>query len=107
MRRLPEAAAFLDEAPRVFLVALGFRARKKDMAEVARLAGVNRENLDKSLSGEGKPGYATIARVTRALNIGMVPETFQDLAGGWTREEAEEFRAGVQSCKQVDEDLRK
>ena len=77
------------------------------MAEVARLTGVNRENLDKSLSGEGKPGYATIARVIRALNIGMVPETFQDLAGGWTREEAEEFRAGIQSCKQVDEDLRK
>ena len=77
------------------------------MAEVARLAGVNRENLDKSLSGVGKPGYATIARVIRALNIGMVPETFQDLAGGWTREEAEEFRAGIQSCKQVDEDLRK
>ena len=43
----------------------------------------------------------------RALNIGMVPETFQDLAGGWTREEAEEFRAGIQSYKQVDEDLRK
>ena len=77
------------------------------MAEVARLAGVNRENLDKSLSGEGKPDYATIARVIRALNIGMVPETFQDLAGGWTREEAEEFRAGIQSCKQIDEDLRK
>ena len=63
--------------------------------------------MDKSLSGEGKPGYATIARVIRVLNIGMVPETFQDLAGGWTREEAEEFRAGIQSCKQVDEDLRK
>ena len=101
------AAAFLDEDPRVFLVALGFLARKKGLAEVARLAGVSRESLDKSLSREGNPGYATIARVIRALNIGMVPETFQDLAGGWTREEAAEFRAGIQSCEQIDEDWRK
>ena len=68
------ATAFLDEDPRVFLVALGFLARKKGMAEVARIAGVNRESLYKSLSGEGNPGYATIARVIRALNIRMVPE---------------------------------
>ena len=68
------ATAFLDEDPRVFLVALGFLARKKGMAEVARIAGVNRESLDKSLSGEGNPGYATIARVIRALNIRIVPE---------------------------------
>ena len=68
------AAAFLDEDPRVFLVALGFLARKRGMGEVAKLAGVNRESLYKSLSGEGNPGYATIARVIRALNIKMVPE---------------------------------
>ncbi len=60
-----------------------------------------------AISGEGNPGYATIARVIRALNIGMVPETFQDPAGGWTRQEAEEFRAGIQSCEQIDEDWRK
>ena len=68
------ATAFLDEDPRVFLVALGFLARKKGMAEVARIAGVNRESLYNSLSGEGNPGYATIARVIRALNIRIVPE---------------------------------
>ena len=68
------ATAFLDEDPRVFLVALGFLARKRGMGEVAKLAGVNRESLYKSLSGEGNPGYATIARVIRALNIKMVPE---------------------------------
>jgi hypothetical protein len=34
----------------------------------------------------------------------MVPETFQDIAGGWTREETAEFRAGMQSCEQIDED---
>ena len=60
-----------------------------------------------AISGEGNPGYATIARVIRALNIRMVPETFQDPAGGWTWQEAEEFRAGIQSCEQIDEDWRK
>ena len=50
---------------------------------------------------------ATIARVIRALNIRMVSETLQGLAGGWSRQEAEEFRAGMQSCEQIDEDWRK
>lgn len=50
---------------------------------------------------------ATIARVIRALNIRMVSEIVQGLAGGWSRQEAEEFRAGMQSCEQIDEDWRK
>ena len=50
---------------------------------------------------------ATIARVIRALNIRMVSEIVQGLAGGWSRQEAEEFRAGIQSCEQIDEDWRK
>ena len=69
------ADAFLDEDPRVFLVALGFLAKKRGMSEVAKLAGVNRESLYKSLSGEGNPGYTTIAKVIRALDIKMLPET--------------------------------
>ena len=60
-----------------------------------------------AISGAGNPGYATIARVIRALNIRMVSETLQGLAGGWSRQEAEEFRAGIQSCGQIDEDWRK
>ena len=50
---------------------------------------------------------ATIARVIRALNIRMESETLQGLAGGWSRQEAEEFRAGIQSCEQIDEDWMK
>ena len=60
-----------------------------------------------AISGEGTPGYATIARVIRALNIRMVSESLQGLAGGWSRQEAEEFRAGIQSCEQIDEDWMK
>jgi len=72
------AEAFADKDPRVFLVALGFLAKKKGMSEVAKRAGVNRESLYKSLSGEGNPAYSTIAKVTRALNIKMVPEALHD-----------------------------
>ena len=63
------AAAFEDEDPRVFLVALGFLAKKKGMAEVAKLTGVNRESLYKSLSGNGNPAYITVAKVAKALGV--------------------------------------
>ena len=63
------AEAFRDENPHVFLIALGFLAKKKGMAEVAKRAGVNRESLYKSLSGEGNPAYITVAKVARALGV--------------------------------------
>jgi probable addiction module antidote protein len=67
------ADAFLDDDPRVFLVALGFLAKKRGMSEVAKRAGVNRENLYRSLSGKGNPEYATVAKVIRALDLKMIP----------------------------------
>ena len=73
------ADAFLDEDPKIFMIALGYLARKKGMTELARLTGVNRESLYKSLSGNGNPGYATIVRILRALNIRMLP-TIKDTA---------------------------
>ena len=63
------AEAFENEDPQVFLVALGFLARKKGMAEVAKLTGVNRESLYKSLSGDGNPAYVTVAKVAKALGV--------------------------------------
>lgn len=68
------SAAFLDEDPRMFLVALGYLAKKRGMAEVARLAGVNRESLYKSFFGDGNPGYVTIVKVVWALKIRMIPD---------------------------------
>lgn len=59
--------AYLDEDPRVFLVALGYLAKKQGMAEVARKAGLNRESLYKALTGEGNPRFSTISRVVKAL----------------------------------------
>jgi probable addiction module antidote protein len=59
--------AYLDEDPRVFLVALGYLAKKQGMAEVARKAGLNRESLYKALAGEGNPRFSTVNRVIKAL----------------------------------------
>jgi probable addiction module antidote protein len=69
------AESFGDEDPRVFLVALGFLAKKKGMAEVAKLVGVNRESLYKSLSGDGNPAYTTVAKVVKALGVRLAAET--------------------------------
>ncbi len=59
--------AYLDEDPRVFLVALGYLAKKQGMAEVAKKAGLNRESLYKALAGEGNPRFSTVNRVIKAL----------------------------------------
>ena len=59
--------AFQDEDPRLFIIALGYLARKKGMTKIARKAGLNRENLYKALSENGRPQFATISKVTKAL----------------------------------------
>ena len=59
---------FLEESarectPEEFVHALGTAARARGMTEVARLAGVTRASLYKSLSEGGNPQFDTIARV--------------------------------------------
>jgi probable addiction module antidote protein len=49
--------------------ALGDIARAKGMARVARDAGLSRESLYKALSGGRSPGFDTILRVMKALDI--------------------------------------
>ena len=66
--------AFMDDDPRVFIVAIGYLARKKGMAQVAREAGLNRESLYKSLSGEGNPAFSTIKKITKVLGIHLVAQ---------------------------------
>ncbi len=59
--------AFQDDDPRLFIVALGYLAKKKGMTKVAKEAGLNRESLYKALSKDGHPQFATISKVTKAL----------------------------------------
>ncbi|MEO7744405.1 MAG: addiction module antidote protein [Usitatibacter sp.] len=57
-----EDAAFIAKA-------LGDIARAKGMAQVARDAGLSRESLYKTLSGERSPDFETILRVVNALGL--------------------------------------
>ena len=55
-------AAFIAQA-------IGTAARARGMSEIAREAGVSRENLYRALSGETKPEFETIVRVLAALGV--------------------------------------
>ncbi len=67
-------AAYLTEAletkDAAFIAqAIGTAARARGMTEIAREAGVSRENLYRSLSGQTKPEFDTIMRVLAALGV--------------------------------------
>ena len=62
---LQEALETGDEAD--FIHALNIAARAKGMTEVAKVAGVTRASLYKSLSEGGNPNFVTVSRVAKAL----------------------------------------
>ena len=51
--------------------ALGNVARSKGMAKVAREAGLSRQSLYKTLSGERSPGFDTVLKVMGALGLNL------------------------------------
>ena len=76
LRTPEEMAAYLEasleeaQGDAAFIAkALGDIARAKGMTQVAKDAGLSRESLYKTLSGERTPGFDTILKVTRALGI--------------------------------------
>lgn len=52
---------------------LGDIAKARGMTQLARETGLSRENLYRSLSGQGRPEFATILKVSRALGFSMAP----------------------------------
>ena len=60
-------AAFIAKAPGDF-------ARARDMAQVARGAGLSWDSLYKTLSGERSPGFDTILKVVSALGLKLHAE---------------------------------
>lgn len=50
-----------------FIDALGHIARKKGMTEIARSAGISRQNLYRTLTDGGNPNFATVSKVVEAL----------------------------------------
>jgi probable addiction module antidote protein len=61
--------AFGEGDPAFIARAIGTAARAHGMAEVAREAGLSRENLYRSLNGETRPEFDTILRVLDALGL--------------------------------------
>jgi probable addiction module antidote protein len=63
-------AAALETNDAAFIAkAIGTAARARGMSVIAREAGLSRENLYRSLSGEVKPELDTIVRVLSALGV--------------------------------------
>lgn len=84
LRTPEEMAAYLEacleeaDGDAAFIAkALGDIARAKGMTQVARDAGLSRESLYKSLSGERSPGFDTILRVIKALGIQLQAKALQ------------------------------
>src|ERR1700691_4642373 len=74
---LEAIAAYLSEAfetgeDDLIAQALGTVARVKGMAGIAKEAGLNRENLYRSLSEGGKPELSTVMKVLDALDVQLV-----------------------------------
>ncbi len=79
----PEAIAeYLTEALEsddigFIMRAIGTVARARGMTQVAREAGVSRENLYRSLSGDTNPEFDTIRRVLTALGVKLQAEPIE------------------------------
>jgi probable addiction module antidote protein len=79
----PEAiAAYIDAAmedgdPALISAVLGDIARAIGMTQIARETGMSRESLYRALSEEGRPEFATVAKVMKALGLRLsaVPAT--------------------------------
>lgn len=65
-------AAVVEEAgddPAVILRALGHIARARNLAQLARDAGLTREGVYKALGPSGNPSFATVVKVAGAMGL--------------------------------------
>ena len=60
-----------DDDPQLFITALSHLIEKKGVAEVARLTGLNRESLYKTVKGQTQPSWATVHKILHALKINL------------------------------------
>lgn len=64
-------AVFEDGDPTLIAAAIGDVARARGMSQVAKDAGLSRENLYRALSEGGNPEFATILKVIRAMGYDL------------------------------------
>lgn len=69
------AAVLEDGTPAEIVQAIGIAARAQGISDVAKAAGLNRQNLYRALSGEGRPEFATIVSALRALGVKLTAES--------------------------------
>lgn len=62
-------ACLEDPNPDVFITALGDVAKARGMSRLARDADLSRESLYKALSGDTKPRFETVQKITQALGL--------------------------------------
>ncbi len=81
LRKDPEfAAEYLKAAledsddPRGLLIALRHLAQARGIAKIAKAAGVERENLYRSLSARGNPRLSTLSAVAKAVGLRLTVE---------------------------------
>ena len=63
------AAAFEDGNPDLIALAIGNVAKARGMTEIARKAGVSRENLYRSFKKGGDPRLTTLLGVMHSLGV--------------------------------------
>jgi probable addiction module antidote protein len=64
-------AVFEEGDPALIAAAVGDVARARGMSQVAKDAGLSRENLYRALSEGGNPEFATVLKVIRAIGYDL------------------------------------
>ena len=87
-----EAAAYLnaalEDSPQAFLKALKNVAQAHQMTRIAKEAGVQRETLYRSLSGEGNPTFETLSSVLTVLGMKLSIVPNEETSSGERRKSA-------------------
>lgn len=73
----PEVAAYylnaaIEDSPEAFLKALKNVAQSRQMSQVAKEAGIQRETLYRSFSEQGNPTFETLSSVLEALGMRLM-----------------------------------
>jgi probable addiction module antidote protein len=68
------AAAFETDDQAVIADALGVVAKARGMSQLSRETGLARPALYRALSPDGRPEFATVLKVLRALGVSLTPK---------------------------------
>lgn len=64
-------AVFEEGDPATIAAAIGDVARARGMSQIAKDAGLSRENLYRALSADGNPEFSTVMKVIKAMGFDL------------------------------------